>query len=429
MREERLRLGIFDLSTSHSGLTRYVLGILDDLPAGEFDVTLFCHPRTPYIPRPGVRLVPISLRGETTGTATVGVKLAAPPSRVARSIRSRLWRSLMPPGIRDVAGYVRSAVRIARYFRQYPVDLLHTNECGCMESVLAGRLARVPKVLATFHTDSAYDVLDGRLTLSYRIVERWSNRLLDGAIAVSEATRSDRVRHTGISQSRVVTIHNGIDPTRLGARPEPALARRHLGLPDDRILVGGVGQLRMYKGFDVLIKAFARVAGLYPQADLVITGTGPLHADLTNLADGLGVNGRVHFIGFQPDVLRVLAALDVFALPSRCEALPYVILEAMAAGLPVIATTVGGVPEVIEDGLSGLLVPPTRVDSMAEGIGWLLGSVSERSRLGAAARERVVRHFQQRDSAQRTIGVYRHLLTSARHLEASTETPALVSVQ
>jgi glycosyltransferase involved in cell wall biosynthesis len=283
-----------------------------------------------------------------------------------------------------------------------------------MESVLAARLAGVPKVLATYHTDSAYDVLDGRLTAGYRALERATNRLLDRAIAVSGVTRSDRVRIAGIPGSRVVTIHNGIDPDRFARLPARAAARAELGLPADRVLIGGVGQLARYKGYDVLIRAFAGVAGRCPQADLVIAGTGPLREELEALADRLGARGRIHFLGFQPDVLRVLAALDIYVLASICEALPYALLEAMAAGLPVLATAVGGVPEVIEPGVSGLLVAPGRVDAMADALGRLADSAPARARLGAAARERVGRHFHQRDSARRTIAVYRQLLNLPR---------------
>jgi glycosyltransferase involved in cell wall biosynthesis len=316
--------------------------------------------------------------------------------------------------VRYAAGYAKNAARIARWLRREPVNLLHTNECGCMESVLAARLAGIPKVLATYHTDSVYDVLDGRLTTGYRALERATNRLLDRAIAVSGVTRTDRVRHTGIPGSRVVTIHNGIDPDRFARLPDQASARVSLGLPADRVLIGGVGQLARYKGYDVLIRAFALVADRYPQVDLAIAGKGPLREELEALATQLGVRDRVHFLGFQSDVLRVLAALDIYALASMCEAFPYALLEAMAAGLPILATSVGGVPEVMEPGVTGHLVAPGRVDDMAGALKGLVDSASTRARMGAAARERVARHFHQRDSARRTVDVYRQMLNTVR---------------
>jgi glycosyltransferase involved in cell wall biosynthesis len=157
----------------------------------------------------------------------------------------------------------------------------------------------------------------------------------------------------------------------------------------------------------------------------VVAGTGPLREDLESLTDRLGVRSRVHFLGFQSNVPLVLAALDVYVLSSLCEALPYALLEAMAAKLPVIATTVGGIPEVIEPGVSGLLVPPGRMDALSEGIRRLLRSEGTRSRIGTAARERVTRYFHQRNSAENTIAIYRQVLNGIRCSTKSRSRAAL----
>jgi glycosyltransferase involved in cell wall biosynthesis len=411
MTRVRPRIGIFDLSESHSGLTRYVNGILDVISGEEFDVTVFCHPRNPYTPRPDVRFFPIpGLTPPPAAAPSGGQPSEVSPDPVAGSTLSRLWRSLAPSDVRYAVGYARMAARIARHLRSEPVDVLHTNECGCMQSVLAARLARVPRVIATYHTTSVYDRLAGRLTPGYRMLEQATNRLLDRAIAVSDSTRLDRVRHTRIPGSRVVTIHNGVDPDEFDRLPDVRTARASLGLPGDRLILGAVGQLQPYKGFDVLIRAFAALAGDHPDVNLAVAGSGPQQEELEFLAGQLGVRSRVHFLGFQANVPLVLAALDVYVLSSRCEALPYALLEAMAAKRPVVATTVGGVAEVIEAGVSGLLVPPGRVGALSENLRHLVRSESTRTRIGTAARERVVRYFHQRDSAQQTIEVYRQLL-------------------
>lgn len=407
----RPRIGIFDATESYSGITRYVNGLLDALAGSEFDVTLFCHPRTPYAPRPGVRLCPVSggapllALGQKTEPKTWA---AAKPA--ARSLRSRLWRSLVPSGIRYATGYVRSAARLAREIRAESIDLLHTNECGCMESVLASRLAGVPRVLATYHTDSSYGRLQNRLTTSIKVLDRFANRLLDRAISVSECTRLDRIRYARAVPSRVVTIHNGIDPAPYDHLPDARTARAALNLPPDRIVIGAVGQLNPFKGYDVLLRAFARVAPAHPTADLAVAGTGACRGELESLARELGIESRVRFLGFQSDVPLVLAALDVYVMASRCEALPYALLEAMAAKLPIVATTVGGIPEVIEHGRSGLLVPPGRADALSAALHELLGDRQRWSRIGTAARERIDRRFHQRDSARDTVAVYRQML-------------------
>jgi len=407
----RPRIGLFDLSDGRSGLTRYVDGILDAVSPSEFDITLFCHPRVPYASRCGIRFCPIPVSPVTvSSTESSGVQLGRRSSGRCRATFSRFWKAVAPSGVRYATGYARSAARIARFIRTEGVDLLHTNECGCMESVLAARLAHVPKVIATYHTDSAYDVLAGRLTPGYRILEQLTNRLLDQAIAVSESTRQDRVRNTRIPASRVITIHNGIDPDKFIPPADAQDACAMLGLPINRVLIGSVGQLQRYKGFDVLLQAFAAAAGDVPQADLVIAGAGPALGELESLVARLGLRSRVHFLGFQSNIPLVLAALDLYVMASRCEALPYALLEAMVAKLPVIATTVGGIPEVIEDGVSGLLVPPGRADCLSKALLQMLRSESLRHRAGIGARERVVQRFHQRDSAERTINVYRQLL-------------------
>ncbi|HKB02895.1 MAG TPA: glycosyltransferase family 4 protein [Gemmataceae bacterium] len=407
MTATRPRIGLFDLSPGHSGLTRYVFGLLDALPADEFAVTVFCHPRGPYQPRPNVRLCRIPVAG-ATGLAVQPGAVTGPVTRPG--VRSRLWRAAVPRAVRYAVGYVREARRLAPYLRAEPVDLLHTNECGIMTSGLAARLAGVPRVLATYHTQSDYDRLAGRLTLGYRLLERATSRLLDQAVAVSEATRQDRIRTAWVPADRVATIHNGIDATGFDPLADPAGARAALGLPADRVLFGAVAQLQVYKGIDILLRAFATVAARHPQADLVIAGTGPLRNELEALAGILGLRDRVRFLGFQSDVTRVFAALDVYVLSSQCEALPYALLEAMAAGKPVVATTVGGVPEVIEPSVSGFLVPPDQADELAEALATLAASADLRVRYGHAARKRVETMFDQRASAERTIDLYRQAL-------------------
>jgi glycosyltransferase involved in cell wall biosynthesis len=403
----RACLGIYCTGAGTGGPWRYVHSLLAGIDSDEFEVRLFCDLPGAYEPRPEVNV--ISLRGDCTRSD--GSTQGEPPS--ARSA-GRSLKSLVPGSVRLWSGFSREVRRLAGIFSRHPVDLLHTQNTGCEESPVAARVAGIQGVLGTFHVDSTYDLRRERGGFRHRLLEVVSNRCLDAAIAVSRATKYDWVRRTHLPARRVVTIHNGIDPDKFTRRAGRAAARRQLGLPDDgSLIIGGVGRLDEAKGFSYLIDAVAQLAPRYPRLLLVLAGTGPLHTDLVEQASRLGITDRVRFMGFVNDVQPVFDALDVFALSSLCEALPYALLEAMATELPVIGTSVGGVPEVISVGETGFIVPPRNADALARALTPLLDSPELRERMGKAGRQRVLRHFQECDMVRRTLELYRDLLGSS----------------
>jgi glycosyltransferase involved in cell wall biosynthesis len=186
-------------------------------------------------------------------------------------------------------------------------------------------------------------------------------------------------------------------------------------LPDrEAIVIGGIGRLDPVKGYDALIQVVARLVAEFPNVILALAGSGPDRERLSRIARESGIEPRVRFLGFHADVRPVYQALDVFAMPSLSEALPYAVLEAMASGLPVVGTTVGGVPEMIVPGETGLLVPPCDPNALAESLRVLLRDAGLRARMGAAGRERVMRHFHERDMVRRTIELYRSMCRCRR---------------
>jgi glycosyltransferase involved in cell wall biosynthesis len=303
---------------------------------------------------------------------------------------------------------------LARLLRKHPVDLFHTQYTGCEEAPVAARIVGAHHVIGTFHVNSTLDLNRTRSGPAYRVLENLSNHCLDAAIAVSRATGRDWIERTHIPARRVVTVYNGIDPDRFARQRSRADARRHLGLPEDALVVGGLGRLDEAKGFAYRIAAAARLQGEVPNLVVAIAGEGPLRKSLENEAAQLGVAQRVRFLGFQRDVQLTLDALDVFALPSLSEALPYAVLEAMACGLPVVGTTVGGVPEIIVPGETGFLVPPCNPNALAERLRILLRDADLRARMGMVGRERVIRHFHERDMVRQTIQLYREVLRGQR---------------
>lgn len=393
----KTRLGIYCPGVGTGGPWRYVHSVLAGLDPAEFDVTVFCDLPGGYAPRPWVRVVRLGDSPTPPGV---------PPSAVATP-RRRDWRQLCPPAAWRWAGYAQETRRLARVFGAHPVDLLHTQCTGCEESPVAARLAGVPRVMGTFHVDSTYDLHGVRSGPSYRVLEHVSNRCLDAAIAVSHATKRDWVARTHVPAGRVVTIPNGIDPDHFRRRQSREVARRELGIPADALVVGGLGRLDEAKGFSDLLDAAALLRPEFPNLTVAIAGDGPLRQELRAKADRLGLGDGVRMLGFRADVQAVLDTLDVFALPSLCEALPYALLEAMATELPAVGSTVGGVPEVIAPGVTGFLVPPRAPDALAAALRPLLSDAALRARMGHAGRARVVECFQERDMVRRTIELYR----------------------
>jgi len=406
------RLGIYCPGAGTGGPWRYVHSLLNGIDLEQFEVTVFCNLNGDYERRPDVRIVNLDAAA-VNGTLPPAER---PSSKGDRSLpaRRRLMR-LVPVAVRLWSGFGRDAVRLARLVRPYGLDLLHTQNTGCEESPLAARLAGVPHVLGTFHVDSTVDVHRERSGATHRLLEHLSNHCLDVGIAVSRATKRDWVRRTHIPAARVTTIHNGIDPNHFCRRRSKTDARRQLGLPADALVIGGVGRLDEAKGFEYLLTAAARLRSDFPTLLVAIAGDGPLRKSLERLAGELGIVDIVRFLGFQTDIQVVLEALDVFTLPSLSETLGYALLEAMSMELAAVGSTVGGIPEVIVQGKTGLLVPPRNPDRLADGLRTLLKDNDLRARMGTAGRERIVRDFHERDMVSKTIDLYRSACRWQRH--------------
>ena len=401
-------LGIYCPGAGTGGPWRYVHALLAGIDPAEFYVTLFCDLNAGYDSQPWVKVVRLggsaNFPGGAAGHTTSGhaVKRRASLSQLA------------PPAIRTWAGFGRQTHQLGRLIRQSQVDLFHTQNTGCEESPVAAKLAGVRHVLGTFHVDSTYDIHRERNGAGHRLLEIVSNRCLDTAIAVSHATKRDWLKRTHMPAERIVTIHNGIDAEKFHRRQSREAARAALGLPNAGLIVGGIGRLDEAKGFEYLLDAAARLSSEFPNLFVAIAGDGPMRKSLEAEAVRLGIANRVQFLGFQSDVQLVLDSLDVFALPSLCEALPYALLEAMATELPVVGSAVGGVPEVIVPGMTGFVVQPKDSDRLAASLHTLLKDAELRVRMGIAGRERVVRNFHERDMVRKTIGLYRRPLGKVR---------------
>ncbi len=288
--------------------------------------------------------------------------------------------------------------RLYKEIRRIQPTILHAHLFHAnLPGRILGRLAGVPIVICTEHSMALESELRYRLN-------RWTIGLVDRVVAVSANVRDFCISHIGLPPEKVTLIYNGIE---LPADPRisPEMARAILGLPSKGKVLGAVSRLDPAKGIDVLIRAMPCVEN----ATLVIVGDGAERAFLEELARELGVSGRILWAGYRPDVHKLLPAFDVFVQPSRFEGLPTTVIEAMAAGLPVVATAVGGTPEVVEDGVTGLLVPPADPAALAQAINHLLGDPPLRLALGRAGRERAAKQFSVEQMVRQTEALYMEL--------------------
>jgi glycosyltransferase involved in cell wall biosynthesis len=230
-----------------------------------------------------------------------------------------------------------------------------------------------------------------RTPLYYKVDELCLPRY-EAVLCVSEDLR-DRCLACGVAPDRCLLVENGIDTDEYRRRTDPADARRAWGLPPGRLAVGAVGRLSAEKGFDLLIRAAHRLLHAGVDLEVLIAGEGDAEPHLRALAAELGVAGRVRLLGHVADPRPLYEALDVFALSSHREGLPNVLLEAMALEVPVVATRVNGVPRLVRDGETGVLVEPGSDDALARGLGGLLADPAARARLAAAGRRTVVERY------------------------------------
>lgn len=298
---------------------------------------------------------------------------------------------------RRYAALVREAVSLVR---QHDIRVLHANSAAPTQWLVpAAAWTRLP-LLTHLH-------------IGYRRRSRYVLLLHQADLVVGVADHvAQPLLADGMPADRVRTIHNGIDPARLQPGPEPL--RRRLGIPEEALLIGSIGSLILRKGHDVLLRA---IAGIPPGAHaprLVIAGSGPEAAEIEQIARDCGVADRVCFAGHMPDPGSLYAASDLFVLASRGEGLPLVVAEAGYFGLPVVTTRVGGTPEIVLDGETGLLVEAGDVDGLREAILRLSADPSLRRRLGAAARARVKAGFTVPTMTRAFEASYLDLLRSGR---------------
>jgi N-acetyl-alpha-D-glucosaminyl L-malate synthase BshA len=309
-------------------------------------------------------------------------------------------------------GFDTSQVRqIAEIFGAFQPDVIQAHQyTPFFYTVLARRKQKVGRVLFTEHGRHYPDVVSWKRRLANRL---YFARRADRVTAVCEFTRRALVEKEGIAAGKIEVIYNGVEMDRFG-RIERQQARLQWDLPESAPVVVQVGNLRSVKDHPTALKAFANARRQVPEARLLLAGDGPDRAKLEALAEELGISESVRFLGNVREIPTLLVAADVLLMTSVSEAHSVSLLEGMASSLPIVATSVGGIPETVEDGETGLLAPRGDSDGLAEHLVALLGDRDRRERMGQAGLDRCRRMFQRKDMHRRYLEIYRDLAEGGR---------------
>jgi glycosyltransferase involved in cell wall biosynthesis len=300
----------------------------------------------------------------------------------------------------------RAAFRFILLVKTVRPDCIHVEDpYGHIIAAAARNVCKVPAVM-TRHVNAGAGQTRWERLRSY--VLQWAARhAYDRAILVADALRPLFQEQYGFPQEKTVTIHNGV-VIGMCRRKERAALLDRLNWPKDAPIILMVAVLRPGKGHDTMLRALPAIAGKLPKVRLYFAGAGPLGPQIES--DAAAFASQVVLLGERQDVADLMSAASVVVLPSESEALPTVLLEAAAAGCPVVASAVGGVGEIVDDGVTGLLVPPRDEKALAAALVRILSDPELGERMGRAARAKAESQFSIAIQAKRTLEVYRHLL-------------------
>lgn len=283
------------------------------------------------------------------------------------------------------------SLRLARFLRKKQIDILHLhNPTALFYGTLAGRIARTPGIIYTEHGR------DFSSSWKVKLANRLLSVLVNEVVAVAERGKTYLISEEGFSGNRIKLIYNGIDAHRFDSRAYRGKRREilaTLGLNPGGPIVGVVARLDPIKNHSNLLNAMVTVSQRVPGVVLLVIGDGPLRDELEQRVQELKLGGAVKFLGARSDVPELLSILDLFVLPSYSEGLSLTLIEACAAGKPIVATNVGGNSEVVEHGANGLLVPSDNSHALAEAIIRILTDKEYTRRMGQIAHERFEKYF------------------------------------
>ena len=309
------------------------------------------------------------------------------------------------------ANALKQLLQLRRLMLRDRIDILHAHDFySSFIGAAAARLSGVRVIACQRH-----------LKLSDRRAHKWAtrviHRLAHRILVNSEAIRDYIIEHDSAPLGKIVVIRNGVVPVTSSTDPSDEL-RRELGLDAGSTLVGMVARLQEVKGHRFFMEAASRVLHSRPETHFVLVGDGPLRTEIESQSAALGITDHVHLLGDRADVSRLVGAFDLLVLASLHEGLPNAVMEAMAAGVPVVATSVGGTKELIADGKTGYLAPPSDSAALADRIQFALGDEVHREEIVSAARRRITSAFGIERMVESVETLYQELTEEWRKLPA-----------
>ncbi|RJQ29375.1 MAG: glycosyltransferase family 1 protein [Peptococcaceae bacterium] len=293
----------------------------------------------------------------------------------------------------------RGLAGLVALIKRYRVQVVHTH--ASFSGRLAARLAGAPCVVYTKHR---LDWERPQKGLKGRLLRYFDQATCDRVIAVSGAVK-ENLLEAGVPEAKVEVIYNGIDVRGFRERARPGNRRDELSAGSDRV-VGVIGRLEPEKGHSVFLQAAAQVLKERNNVTFVVVGTGSLAGELKNMALDLGIEAKVRFTGLREDIPELLSVMDVVVLPSLTEAFPLSLIESMCLGRPCIASSVGGISEIIEHEKNGLLAPPGDAAALAEKINFLLSCPEQARTMGVRASALVAKKFDAGLMAEKITDLY-----------------------
>jgi len=315
--------------------------------------------------------------------------------------------------VRDVSLFkdLKAFLKIYRVLRKEKFDIVHshTSKAGFLGR-LAAKLSGVPISIYTPHGHVFFGYFSPLKTKIFILLEKLASPLTDKITALTNGEKEDYLSHKIAGERRLVVICSGVDLNKFKELPsdEKLKIKKELGIPESSLLVGTVGRLVPVKGPEFLIEASKIILTKYPDSYFIFAGDGPLRQSLEMKARRMGVRENIIFLGWRDDVPRIISILDVFVLPSLNEGMGRVLVEAMALRKPIVASRVGGIPDLVAHGKNGFLVPPQDPRELAKFIQLLLEDREKREEMGSAG-QKIISNFSKERMIEDTERLYEEL--------------------
>jgi glycosyltransferase involved in cell wall biosynthesis len=303
--------------------------------------------------------------------------------------------------------------KIWRFLAKEKFDVVHTHtsKAGLLGR-FASRLAGAPLLIHTPHGHVFFGYFGSLKTKIFILLEKLASRMTDRMVALTHREKSDYISYKICPEEKITVIHSGIDLDKFKeyTLAEKTKLKREIGLPENSFVVGTAGRLVPVKGPEFLIKASQTIIPAHPNTYFLFAGDGPLKQDLQKKANEAGVGENIVFLGWRDDIAHILSIFDVFCLPSLNEGMGRVLVEAMAHEIPIVASDVGGIPDLVTHGKNGFLVPPKNPDELANHIQILIENKEKRKKMGEAGKK-IAPRFSHDTMVKNIAELYEELLT------------------